>query len=212
MANAVLDPTDPTSPLSVSPNETALLLMDYLNMFRGKIGEGAWTSVTNIAAQLRDWALFKNMMVVHCLINTSPGVKPPGYTRISTRWRAYEAAFAATPELGHEAEILVHKEFSLGESTVFRTPGLVSALESYGLIEALRARGIRSLILGGISTSGCVLSTARAASDRGLIVTVAEDACFDPIPGLHGMLASHVLPMSAHVATSGELRDAWKVL
>ena len=57
-----------------------------------------------------------------------------------------------------------------------------------------------------------LLSTARAATDQGFIVTVVEDACFDPVPGLHGMLCAHALPMTAHVATAGEIRDAWKVL
>ena len=247
MANAVMDPTDPSSPLSVSSHETALLLMDYQNLLRGRIGIGAWASVTKIASQLRDWALEKNMAVFHCLIDTSRGTKPPVYMRTSTKWKAYEAALAATPGLGDEADVLAPRAQFSPEATVVRIPGFVSALESYGLAEALRARGVKSLILGGISTSGCVLSTARAATDRGFIVTVAEgefssrpphtnqnahleppfrlrnriadtaferlpDACFDPVPGLHGMLVAHVLPMSAHVATSREIRDAWKIL
>ena len=212
MATAVFDPTDPTSPLSISPQETALLLIDYQNMLRGRMGEEAWTSVTNIASQLRDWGLSKNMHVVHCLIDTSHGARPPRHTKLSTKWKSYEAAFASAPELGREADILVPRGHSALETVVVRTPGFISALESYGLTEALRARGIRSLILGGISTSGCVLSTARAASDCGFIVTVVEDACFDPVPGLHSMLVRHVLSTNSHVATSWEIRDAWKVL
>ncbi|KAJ9607334.1 hypothetical protein H2200_008407 [Cladophialophora chaetospira] len=212
MGNAVLDPTDPTSPLSIGIHETALLLMDYQNMLQGRVGEGTWASITKIASQLRGWALEKNMVVFHCLIDTSPGVKPPAHTRTSTKWKAYEAAFAATPGLGREADVLAPWGLSPLEPTVVRTPGFVSALESHGLLEMLKVRGIKSLILGGISTSGCVLSTARAATDCGFIVTVAEDACFDPVPGLHGMLVTHVLPMSAHVATSREIRDAWLIL
>jgi nicotinamidase-related amidase len=123
-------------------------------------------------------------------------------------WKAFEAA----PGLGREADILEVRRPSNLEATFVRLPGSISALESRGLVEALRAAGIKSLILGGMSTSGCVLSTARAATDRGFIVTVAEDACFDPVPGLHSMLATHVLPISAHVATSREICDAWKVL
>ncbi|EXJ64255.1 hypothetical protein A1O7_00591 [Cladophialophora yegresii CBS 114405] len=212
MANAVLDPSDPTSPLSIPPHETALLLMDYQNILRGLVGDGVWASITNIAAGLRDWALEKNIRVFHCLIDTSPGTQPPGHTRTATKWKAYEASFAAAPELGRESGLLAVWRPSNLEANFVRTPGSISALESHGLAEVLRATGIRSLILGGISTSGCVLSTTRAATDRGFIVTVAEDACFDPVPGLHAMLATHVLPTSAHVATSREIRDAWKVL
>ncbi|KIW73323.1 hypothetical protein PV04_01454 [Phialophora macrospora] len=208
MANAVFDPSDPSSPLSVSPHDTALLLMDYQYMFLGRVGEGAWVSVTNIASRLRDWALEKNIVVFHCLIDISSGTKPPRHIKTSRMWKAYEAA----PELGREADVLAARFPSNLEATFVRLPGSISALESHGLAEALQATGVKSLILGGMTTSGCVLSTARAATDRGFIVTVAEDACFDPVPGLHGMLALHVLPMSAHVATSREICDAWKVL
>ena len=60
------------------------------------------------------------------------------------------------------------------ETIVVRTPGYVSALESHGLMNTLRAKGIKALILGGLSTSGCVLSTARAGADRGFIMTVVS--------------------------------------
>ena len=191
--NAIFDPTDQTSPLSASSRETALLLIDYQNMLRGRVGEGVWTSVTNVASQLRDWARKREITIVHCLVDTSPGTKPPKHTRISTKWKAYETAFAASPGLGRETDILAPTGNSNLEITVVRTPGFVSALESHALAEVLRSTGIKSLILGGVSTSGCILSTARAATDRGFIVTVAEDACFDPVPGLHGMLATHVV-------------------
>lgn len=175
MNNAILDPTDATSPLSISPHETAVLLMDYQNLYHSRVGDGAWSSIIYIASRLREWALERNMTVFHCLLDFSPGTRPAGYARISSKWKAYEAAFAATPGLGHESDMLAgvraHPNF---EITVFRTPGLSSVLESRGLIEMLRAKGIKSLILGGISTSGCVLSTARAATDRGFIVTVVS--------------------------------------
>jgi nicotinamidase-related amidase len=213
MPNALFDPLDPTSPLSASPRETALLLMDYQNLLRTRIGDGAWFSVTKIASQLRDWALDKNIAVYHCLVDlTGSGTRPPQNMRISSKWKHYESILDAAPHLGSEADGLVSGAPSWLESTVVRTPGFVSALESHGLLDILKARQVKSLIIGGISTSGCVLSTARAATDRGFIVTVAEDACYDPVPALHGMLVAHVLPATAHVATSKEIRDAWMVL
>ncbi len=210
-ARAVFSPTDSTSPLSVSPSETALLLIDYQNIAVARLGDAA-PSVLGIARQMRDWALCKGMSVYHCLIDTRPGItQPPARNKIAAKWRMYEDKFAAVPGLGFEADVLAPVDPGW-EKTVLRTPGLISALESRGLMDELVSRGVKSLMVCGIVTSGCVLSTARAATDQGFIVTVVEDACFDPVPGLHGMLCAHALPMTAHVATAGEIRDAWKVL
>ncbi|KIX95784.1 uncharacterized protein Z520_08492 [Fonsecaea multimorphosa CBS 102226] len=212
MSKAVFSPSDPASPLSISPHETAVLLMDYQSMTLATVGDVAATGVINIASQMRDWALHKEMTVFHCLVDASPGSKPPNYSRISAIWKMYEAQFVEMPWLAHEPETLAARKHVDRELTVLRTPGSISALESHGLMNMLKEKGIKSLIIGGISTSGCVLSTARAATDHGYIVTVMEDACFDPVPGLHGMLVTHVLPVSAHVATSWEIQNAWKIL
>lgn len=232
--------TDPSSPLSVSPTETALLLIDYQNLVVTRLGE-AGPSVVKIASQMRDWALHRGMSVFHCLVDTGPGAQPPEWSRIAAKWKMqYQEKLASAAWLGWEVDAIAprggdtlsgpgslddpveqqqqQQQQSPGfapahaqETTVLRQPGLVSALESQGLMETLRARGIKSLILCGIATSGCVLSTARAATDRGFIVTVVEDACFDPVPGLHAMLVRHVLSTTAHVATSGEVKDAWMI-
>lgn len=184
--------------------------MDYQQMVLMKCGEVA-PSVLNVAADLRDWALSKGMSVFHCLIDTTPGVQPAPRNKSSPKWKMYEDKFAARPALGREADGIAPRDPS-SEVVVLRTPGLVSALESNGLLSMLAQRGIQSLILAGVTTSGCVLSTARAATDRGYVVTVVEDACFDPVPGVHAILATHVLPITAHVATSREIGDAWKIL
>ena len=103
MADAMFDPSDPASPLSIAPRDTAVLLMDYQNMLLSRIGNEAASSVLGIASQLRDWALSKEMTVVHCLIDTSPGTRPPAYTKTSKKWKAYRSALAANPSLGREA-------------------------------------------------------------------------------------------------------------
>ncbi|KAI1610518.1 Isochorismatase-like protein [Exophiala viscosa] len=208
---ATFSPSDASSPLSISPAETALLLIDYQNLILPRLGDAA-PSVLNVASQMRDWAISKSVPIYHCLIDTRPGVKPPMRSKMSTRWRLYEEKLAAMPTLGDEADVLAVKGTNLLERTAFRTPGIVSALESTGLKAELYEKQIKSLLICGLSTSGAVLSTTRAASDQGFIVTVVEDACFDPVPGLHGMLVNHVLPTTAHVATASEVRDAWRIL
>ena len=52
----------------------------------------------------------------------------------------------------------------------------IGAFQGTGLDERLQARGIRTLVLGGIATNLGVESTARAAADLGYDLVFAEDA------------------------------------
>jgi nicotinamidase-related amidase len=71
--------------------------------------------------------------------------------------------------------------------------------------ERLWDRGIATLILAGVSTSGVVLSTVRDAADRDTRVFVLADATADPEPGVHGFLTERVFPRQAHVITVAQL-------
>ena len=59
----------------------------------------------------------------------------------------------------------------------------VGAFSTTDLHEQLQARGIDTLVLAGISTSGCVHSTVLDAFDRDYRVIVLSDACADPDAG-----------------------------
>ncbi|MFC3799096.1 cysteine hydrolase family protein [Cohnella sp. GCM10012308] len=80
----------------------------------------------------------------------------------------------------------------------------VSAFAGSGLDVLLRARGIDSLVLCGVSTSGVVLSTLREAADRDFTLTVLSDACLDADPEVHRVLTEKVFPRQAEVLTVGE--------
>ncbi|RKP51492.1 cysteine hydrolase [Cohnella endophytica] len=81
----------------------------------------------------------------------------------------------------------------------------VSAFAGSDLEVLLRSRGIDTLILGGISTSGVVLSTLREAADKDYGLTVLSDACLDGDPEVHRVLTEKVFPRQADVLTV----DAW---
>ncbi len=70
----------------------------------------------------------------------------------------------------------------------------VGAFSTTDLDAQLRERGIDTLILAGISTSGVVLSTVRDASDRDYRVLVLADATADPQPDLHEFLTERIFP------------------
>lgn len=58
----------------------------------------------------------------------------------------------------------------------------VGAFSTIDLDRQLRDRGITTMILAGIASSGVVLSTVREASDREYQICVLADACADPQP------------------------------
>lgn len=64
----------------------------------------------------------------------------------------------------------------------------MGAFATTDLHERLQTAGIRRVILGGVATSGTVLSTARWACDIGYEVLVCADACADPDPQVHAAL------------------------
>ena len=74
----------------------------------------------------------------------------------------------------------------------------------------LRARGIDTLVLLGIATSGVVLSTVRHAADADYQLVVVSDCCADADEEVHRVLTEKVLVRQATVATANELIEALK--
>jgi nicotinamidase-related amidase len=65
-------------------------------------------------------------------------------------------------------------------------------------------RGVDTLILGGIATSGVVLSTVRGGGDLDYHLVVLSDCCDDPEEDVHRMLLGNLFPRQAQVQTSDE--------
>ena len=82
----------------------------------------------------------------------------------------------------------------------------VGAFSTTDLAEQLDSRGIDTLFLSGISTSGVVLSTLRDAADRDYRLFVLADVCADPAPDVHAMLVEKVFPRQADVLSSTNLQ------
>lgn len=204
--SALLDSTDPASPISVPARQTALILADYQNFVVNNAGPGSANAVTT-ARSLREWAEAHAIPVILASVATTE--LPPSQSKFHKRGASIVDLFKANPELGQIHPTLAGSEDLQGIYHVLRRLGLVSVLHSGGLREILRENQTRSLIIAGLSTSGCVLSTVRGANDEGYIVTVVEDACADPVPDLHDVLVRNVLPMTASVVSFGQLKEAW---
>lgn len=73
----------------------------------------------------------------------------------------------------------------------------------------LRAQGIETLILTGVTTSGVVLSTVGQAFDLDYRLVVAGDCCADPDHDINLFLLEKILPQHAFVTRSTEISEAW---
>lgn len=120
------------------------------------------------------------------------------------------AGIQEDPESANEPSTIAAGIDKSQEVVVHKTPGVVSGLKSEDCRAILSERGIKSLIICGLSTSGAVLRTTVPATDDGFVVSVIRDACADRTVELHETLMGSVLPSRAHVFAAEELMDSWK--
>lgn len=69
----------------------------------------------------------------------------------------------------------------------------------------LRRRGIRTIVLGGISTNFGVESTGRAAWEHGYAVEIAEDLCAGASQEAHKFAFTTIFPRISRVITSADI-------
>ncbi len=72
----------------------------------------------------------------------------------------------------------------------------------------LRRRGIRTIVLGGISTNFGVESTARQAWEHAYKLQIVEDLCAGPSTEAHDFAVKTIFPRLSHVITSTDIEFA----
>jgi len=128
-----------------------------------------------------------------------------GYPEINPRNKGFAAAVAAYGDalLETSPTTAVHPSLQPRDEEAVVVKRRFSAFAS-DLDALLRGRGITSLTLAGVSTSGVVLSTLRQAADLDYELTVLADACADRDLDLHELLMTKVFPSQATVVTTAD--------
>ena len=72
----------------------------------------------------------------------------------------------------------------------------------------LRELGRDTIVIMGVSTSGCVLSCTRWAVDVNYKFIVVSDGCSDPDPEVHRVLTEKIYPRFGTVVTAQEFSNA----
>jgi len=156
---------DRANPAYYNPTQTAFLLLDFHTMFVQHSGPSASLAVT-VAAKFKRWAESRGILVIHALIDTTKSPFPT--CKDATRYSTIMSAMESSNTTVEPAELL--GDGQEGKLTFTRQAGHISALKSPGLMELLAEKGIKSLVLAGLSTSGCVLRTALQATDEDLLL------------------------------------------
>ncbi len=103
------------------------------------------------------------------------------------------------------ANTQIHADVAPADGDIVVRKIRVGPFGSTDLHEQLQARGIDTLVLAGISTSGVVLSTVRDAHDRDYRLIVLADLCADRDAEVHEILTGKVFPSQAEVINAAGL-------
>lgn len=199
---------DASKPEGYPPSKTALLMLDYQNILVNMIQDPERKKkLVEAAKTLLETARKNQVAIIHCTMDTS--LDPPPTNKVSEAWHtAHKPAFSSMPEIGAEYGELAPTSAATDwsrERVSVRPPGYRSALVGEGLLATLQNElGVKHLVLGGIATSGAIMGTASHATDLDFVVTVVEDACWDPNEQVHRALIDTVLPSLAWISTVDE--------
>lgn len=219
--SSVLIAAEP-GPVGFDPSNTALLIIDMQRDFLEPGGFGE--SLGNDVSRLRP--------AIATCTNLLTAARAAGMAIIHTR-EGHRADLADTDierlrrgdpgrrigDPGPMGRILIRGEpghdiipglAPLPGEPVIDKPGK-GAFHATDLDHVLRCRGIRTLVVCGVTTEVCVHSTVREAADRGYGCIVAGDACGSYFPEFHRVALAMISAQGGifgHVTTTGEVNDA----
>lgn len=171
---------------SLAPGRTALVVVD---LQRGLVG--------------RDVAPHPADTVIENALQLAEAFRAAGGTVVLVRTEPREGAGQPVDVGGGPQPTMgdvVDELRPLGDLTVVKHTW--GAFHGTGLDAELRARGVDTVVLAGLTTNLGVESTARAAHEHGYAVVVVEDAMSSLDAAMHEFAVGRVLPLLARVTTT----------
>lgn len=179
---------------NLKPAASALLLMDFQNAIVGMVGKGA-TALLERAQQARAAAKSAGMAVMH----VRAAFTEADYVAIPSRNKSFAALGKSRFLTDGSEPAAIHPALAPAADEEVFTKKRVGAFSTTNLAGRLAARGIDTLVLCGIATSGVVLSTLRDAADHDYRMFVLSDVCADMDAEVHRVLMEKVFPRQADV-------------
>lgn len=192
--------------LIIDKTKTAALIMDYQNEIVAMLPEEQQRPLLQRARKVLKAARGADLPVIYVVVRFRDG-----YPEISQR----NKAFSGMEESGRLRENTpgaeIHAEVAPEPGEVVVIKRRVGAFSTTDLETILRAKEINTLVVLGIVTSGCVLSTVRWAADMDYQLVVLSDGCADRDEEVHHVLMQKVFPRHATVVTVQEFLKALTV-
>ncbi|GAA5191295.1 hypothetical protein GCM10023322_48340 [Rugosimonospora acidiphila] len=191
--------TDPSPVLD--PRRTALLVMDLQPAILGSLADAdaLLSRLSGAIATARDSGAHVGYVRV--------AFEDQDYSAIPPENKTFARLHGGGYLRNDSPESAVHDEVAPRSGDIVVRKTRVGAFSTTDLDRQLRDRGVTTLILGGVSTSGVVLSTVRDAADRDYRVLVLSDGSADPDHEVHDLLTRKIFPRQADVITIAELPE-----
>lgn len=192
--------SDTTDTPKLDPKRTALLVMDYQPGILERVDDP-----DALAAKARE--------AIDTLREAGATI---GYVRVAFTDEDFEAMPEGAPMARVKAmpagsmsadspATQVDERVAPADGDIVVRKVRVGAFGTTDLDEQLRARGVDTLVLAGISTSGVTISTLCDAYDRDYRLFVLADATADPDAELHASLIEGFFPKRAAVIEVADL-------
>lgn len=166
----------------IDAGRTAVLIMDFQQRIIANVATEPVAVVEN-AAKALDGARLAGIPVIYVVHRGGPF-----------------AEYAPDVEL--------HEGITPAEGELVITKVRPGPFSTTALDVTLREAGRDNLVIMGVATSGCVLSSVRWAVDINYSFIVLSDACSDGDPEVHRVLTEKVYPRQGTVMTTDEFLQA----
>jgi nicotinamidase-related amidase len=189
------------SDLKLDPKTTALVLIDLQGAIVG-----------------RDTQPYTAPEVVARSAKLAEAVRSAGGTVVYVHVLIGEFAVSQNVDQGHPrpsgplppAATNIVPEAGMREGDLLIAKRQWGAFHATNLDQALRTRGIKTIILAGIATNMGVESTARAAHEHGYDVVLAADAMASFTTEMHDFAINNIFPRLGRVRTAEQIAAALK--
>ena len=163
---------------SIDVNRTAVLIMDFQQRI-----------IANVATE--------PVAVVENAAKALAGARAAGIPVIYVVHRG-------GPFAEYAPDVELHEGVAPAEGELVITKVRPGPFSTTALDVTLREMGRDNLVIMGVATSGCVLSSVRWAVDINYSFIVLSDACSDGDPEVHRVLTEKVYPRQGTVMTTDE--------
>ncbi|MFJ2395951.1 cysteine hydrolase family protein [Streptomyces sp. NPDC087843] len=190
-----------TTPHTLTPERTALLAMDFQNGIV-PLAPDADALLERVKGAIADVRAAGGTIGY-----VRVGFTEDDWTRIPETNKAFTAVAAAKMLHHEDAAAQIDQRITPEDGDIVVRKIRFGSGSTTDLHQQLSDRGIDTLVLTGISTSGVVLSTLIDAADRDYRVFVLTDGVADPDPETHRVLLDKVFPTRAHLLDTAGLRE-----